>query len=153
MKPKKPPGREGEKSLGYYHSLWNHFVSRIFFFSLTAKISSDTKVKKLEHPDILKVWKYAMHFFWSSAFDTTFVGFLATGIFPLYTLINKSAAHGCVRVKPFPSVSTYRFLMLLFAGGGLWKMGLVATSVVTTSGARYFTEFTEVKCSGVAHVR
>lgn len=50
--------------------------------------------------------------------------------FLLYTLINKSAVNDCVRVKSFPWVSTHstsiplewlhcRFLMLLFAGGGL----------------------------------
>lgn len=43
--------------------------------------------------------------------------------------------------------------MLLFAGGGLWKMRLVATGVPTTSGASYLSEFTLVKCSGVAGVR
>lgn len=84
--------------------------------------------------------------------------------FPLYSWINKSAVNGYVRVRPYPWVSTHhtsiplewlrcRFLMLLFAGGGLWKMRLVATGVPTTSGAWYLTEFTLVKCSGVAGVR
>lgn len=110
------------------------------------------KWKKLEYPDILKVWKYAMYFFWSFASDITFCWLPGNRNFPLHSLINKSAVNGYVRAKPYPWVSTHhtslplewlhcRFLMLLFAGGGLWKTRLVAADVPTTSGAWYLTEF------------
>lgn len=66
-----------------------------------------------------------MYFFWSFASDIN----LLTS-WQQEFLVFKSAVNGYVRIKPYPWVSTHhmsiplewlhcRFLMLLFAGGGL----------------------------------